>query len=197
MSDQAAQNSNPSSQPAITSRLSDSSRDLLAQGVVPAAPTKSRISDDEKLAVFEQVLDEVEAQQPASAQTPQQQSSGPRKEQLGGGAGGAAPVELPGGMQYVETEPQPEIPLEVESFLHKVEQHPEQQPKEIVVTEKPRHSYTPPPPKRTVRVLPITKEELEAGKKIGVQNSFRWLVEFSEKVTKMFTGAVIYRQDSK
>ncbi|MEX0895613.1 MAG: hypothetical protein WDZ94_01580 [Patescibacteria group bacterium] len=263
MSDQAAHSTHQPAQSSVASRLSDSSRNLMQQGLPaaqvadpqlaqsadttsnqtqaqatdqeqaqqsvapstsptsaqqpsppvpqphpqphsqaqPPAQPPAQIPDSEKIAIFEKVLDDAEAQQQPQNPPPTQQGAqtgGVRKEQLeGASTSGAATAELPGGMQYVETEPQAEIPPEVESFLHKSEEHPEQQPTEIVIAEQPRQSYTPPPPKRTVRVLPITKEEIEEGKKLNVQNSFRWLVEFSQKVTKMFTGSVIYREEKK
>lgn len=108
----------------------------------------------------------------------------------------ASPAELPGGMQYVDSEPKnPEIPPEVESYLTSVEDHPDKQPQEIVIAALAKQTYTPPVPKRTVRVLPITKEEAEAAKRQGVQHSIRWLYEFSEKLTKLFFNSVMYRQE--
>lgn len=244
MSDQAAQSQSTSP---VVSRLSDSSQQLLQQGVgtTPAQPAPKQqstqasttenqdvasevesgdtpqVSDTEKLEIFESVLNEVQPSQSAQsaaqpprhsqenqnstssavAQSPVQNApsgGAARAEQLeGSSTSSTTAAELPGGMQYVETEPNPEIPPEVESFLHKAEEHPEQQPTEIVMAEKPKSTFTPPAPKRTVRVLPITKEEADAARKQGVNSSVRWLVEFSEKVTKMFTGAVMYRRDKK
>jgi len=205
-----------SAQPSsVTARLSDASRQLLTQTPAQASAPDPSLADNspevsqnaENLALFDAILTEAEQQQPALAEpTPfqpnptqpdptQPQPTGVRKEQLEGGVATGAPAELPGGMQYVEIEPNPEIPPEVESYLSNVDSNPDRQPQEIVIAAPAKQTYAPPAPKRTVRVLPITKEEAEAAKRQGVQHSIRWLYEFSEKLTKLFFNAVIYRQE--
>jgi len=42
--------------------------------------------------------------------------------------------------------------------------------------------------------LPITKKEDKEGRKKSPKYSFRWLVEWSHKIIKVFAGKVIYRQ---
>lgn len=219
MTDQSAQ------PPSVAGRLSAASQQLLNQqpsGQVPQVstdtqqapqsvpsdpnpPSPQNLSNpQETLALFEQALTEAESMQSANdqSQSPQQspvstpaQTGGMRKEHLETNATSSTAAELPGGMQYVETEPNPEIPPEVESYLSEVEQNPDQQPQEIVIAAPVKDTYQPPPPKTTVRVLPITKEEAEAARRKSPGNSIRWLYEFSQKLTKMFFQGVIYRQE--
>ncbi|MFZ5376346.1 MAG: hypothetical protein ACOZAN_01595 [Patescibacteria group bacterium] len=99
------------------------------------------------------------------------------------------------GVQYVETEPSPEISPEIEAYLQKVEQSQDQLPQEIVVAD---GSIDQPVgharPSKPVVVLPITQEIEEEGQKKSPVFSIRWLVEWSQKIMKMFVGRVIYRQ---
>jgi hypothetical protein len=101
------------------------------------------------------------------------------------------------GVQYVEEEKHhenAEIPPEVESYIMQVENHQEQVPEEIVIGDQqaihPSTKYLAQP----VIVLPITPEEEKKGASKGSQFSIRWLVEWSRKVMKMFSGRVVYKQ---
>jgi hypothetical protein len=47
-----------------------------------------------------------------------------------------------------------------------------------------------------VVVLPITEEVEEAGKKKNPNFSIRWLVEWSQRIIKMFAGKVVYKRES-
>jgi hypothetical protein len=103
------------------------------------------------------------------------------------------------GVQYVEEEKHhenAEIPPEVESYIQQVENHQEQVPEEIVIGDQqaihPSTKYLAQP----VIVLPITPEEEKKGASKGSQFSIRWLVEWSRKVMKMFSGRVVYKQAS-
>jgi hypothetical protein len=103
-------------------------------------------------------------------------------------------LDAAGGIQYVEQEKSPEIPVEVESFLQKVDNHYDQQPAEIVIAD---GTVTPPPvyvPKQQVIVIPITPEMEKAGEKKSPAFSLRWLVEWSHKIIRMFNGRVVYKQ---
>lgn len=104
-------------------------------------------------------------------------------------------VDAGGGVQTVEQERNPEIPVEVESFLQRVEDHHETAPTQVVIadgtSEVPTNTY----PSRPVIVLPITQAEEQEGAKKSPKFSFRWLVEFSHKIVRMFTGKVIYKQE--
>jgi hypothetical protein len=123
----------------------------------------------------------------------------------GGGAAKEAPllsvtVERPaidqaGGVQYVETEKSHELPPEVESFLQKVEDNIDQVPHEIVLTDQQTGQSLPRVLAQPVVVLPITAKMEEEGKKKNTSHSLRWLVEWSWKLMKVFTGKVVYRQD--
>lgn len=98
------------------------------------------------------------------------------------------------GAQVVESEPTPEISPEVESYLQKVEENKDIAPPEIVIadgsqTTPTNHRY----PSQPVVVLPITPEIEQQGVKKSPAFSIRWLVEWSRKLMKVFSGKVIYR----
>ncbi len=180
------------------------------QGNTPASSsTNNAVQDDtvqQNLGTFEEVLDEIQntvphgivqaVDQATDTLNPQQQSMRSSKERV-------EPVSVPdtksidagGGVQMVEQEKNPEIPVEVESFLQRVEDHHDTAPTEVVIadgtSEVPTNSY----PSRPVIVLPITQAEEQEGVKKSPKFSLRWLVEFSHKIIKMFTGKVIYRQE--
>lgn len=105
----------------------------------------------------------------------------------------ATSVDVGGAMQHVETEKNPEIPVEVEAYLQRVQDFSAQQPQEVVIadgtTEQANAGY----PSQPVVVLPITQEEEQSGQRKSPRNSIRWLVEWSHKIVKMFAGKVIYR----
>ncbi|HYD34927.1 MAG TPA: hypothetical protein VD999_02570 [Vitreimonas sp.] len=107
----------------------------------------------------------------------------------------APSFDLPVGVQSVEHEHSPELGPEIEGFLHKVEDHHEQQPHEIVVADGsqllPTQKYMAQP----VIVLPVTPEVEQEGQSKNTTFSVRWLVEFSHKIMKMFSGKVIYRSN--
>lgn len=107
----------------------------------------------------------------------------------------SAPIEMGGNPQAVEVEKLPEISPEVESFLHRVEDHADQAPKEIVIADGTVESSKTNYPSTPVVVLPITHEEEEEGRKKSPKFSFRWLVEWSDKVIKLFAGKAIYRKE--
>jgi hypothetical protein len=103
-------------------------------------------------------------------------------------------IDAARGAQQVEVEPSPEIPPEVESYLQKVEDHADTAPKEIVIadgsdTQPNNHNY----PSQPVVVLPITQDVEKEGAKKNPKFSIRWLVEWSRKIMKTFSGKVIYR----
>lgn len=100
-----------------------------------------------------------------------------------------------GGVQYVEQEHHAEIPVEVESFLQQVDDHHAQLPTEIVIADGTMPVPQPNFPTHKVVVLPITPQIEEVGEKKNPSWSVKWLVEWSHKIMKMFTGDVIYRQN--
>lgn len=179
--------------------------------VVPASEPK-QVSDQQKLDTFESLLSEMDTEkQSVSAhvddapitdtQSQVQQpvspvgysSIGPNKEQA---PGMVASAELPGGMQYVESEPNPEIPEEVESFLQKVEERPTHLPQEIVIAaQQHAAANTPRNLPQDVKILPVTQAQMEEGKKKNSSFSIKWLVTFSQKLTGMFKGKAVYRQE--
>lgn len=98
------------------------------------------------------------------------------------------------GVQSVEHEPNPELSPEVASFLEKAEKNEGQLPEEITVAEDAGTSMPRRTPKKAVVVLPITPEVEKQGMKKSPSWSIRWLVEWSRKIMKMFSGDVIYRE---
>lgn len=137
------------------------------------------------------------AQAAASNLNPAQPTGGTVKEVLPFNTTIEAPqVDVSPGVQYVEIEPNVvEMPLEVESFLTQVENHQEQLPQEIVVAANEHNAILQPLPQPVV-VLPITPEIEKQGSHKSADFSVRWLVEWSRKVIKMFTGRVVYRTAS-
>jgi len=105
----------------------------------------------------------------------------------------ATSIDAGGTVQAVEVEKNPELPVEVEGFLQRVEDFSAQPPQEVVIADGSNEQATTNYPSRPVIVLPITEDEEQKGKKKNPRNSIRWLVEWSHKVIKMFAGKVIYR----
>lgn len=106
-------------------------------------------------------------------------------------------AEAGAGLQQVEYETSPELPVEVESYLQRVEDHQDQAPDEIVIADgTTQPSVAHPPIKKPVIILPITAEEEKTGQKKSLHWSVRWLVEWSKKIMKMFSGEVVYRRKS-
>lgn len=119
------------------------------------------------------------------------------KESVGGTASNEIAPESGGGLQYVEQEKPPEIPVEVESYLHRIEQSTDQAPQEIVVADGTDIAALPTnTPTQPVIVLPITPAVEQVGEKKSPKWSVRWLVEWSRKIMKMFMGKVIYREEA-
>jgi len=105
----------------------------------------------------------------------------------------SAPIDVGGGVTLVEHEKMPEIPVEVESFLHRVEDHQNQAPQEIVIADGTVETAKANYPSTPVVVLPITQDEEKEGEKKSLKFSFRWLVEWSHKVIKLFAGKAVYK----
>jgi len=106
---------------------------------------------------------------------------------------GQSPVETGAGLQYVEQEKQPEIPPEVEKFVNKIDQEKIESPKEIVVADQQQDMQNQHYAAEPVVVLPITPELEKKNKNKSPKYSVRWLIEWSQKIVKMFAGKVIYR----
>lgn len=170
--------------------------------------TSKTSSNAQQLDTFESVLDEIQSSVPhgvvqavgqaTNTLNPQQGAARSAKERIEVGKTiDTSSIDVGSGVQSVEYEKNPEIPVEVESFLQRVEDHHDTAPTEVVIAdgtgEVPTNNY----PSRPVIVLPITEEEEKEGAKKSPKYSFRWLVEFSHKIIKMFTGKVIYRQEEK
>lgn len=126
--------------------------------------------------------------------------------QAGGGLAKEAPllsvtvehpaVDQTGGVQYVENERSPEMPPEVEGFLQKVEDNVDQIPQEVVIADLQTGQQVPRVMATPVIVLPITPQTEDEGKKKNAAYSIRWLIEWSWKMMKVFSGKVVYRDES-
>lgn len=185
-----------------------------ATETVAAAPARTQApvqtqppaqgSDD--LALLDQILAEAERTAPQAVPTALFQTvdeatqaltpkTGMGGKETIGVAGTKNVIEAAGSTQYVEYEPNPELPPEVEGYLNKTEQHSDQAPPEVVIadttTALPTDRQLPSQP---VVVLPITPEVEKQGMSKPPQFSIRWLVEWSHKIMKMFVGKVIYFQ---
>lgn len=125
-----------------------------------------------------------------SQQTPQQTATAGIKERMTqssmetGATGGA-----------VEYEPSSELPPEVESYITKVTDHTEQLPQEVVIAGDAVHLTQPTYAAQPVVVLPVTQMVEEVGRKKNTTFSVRWLVEWSQKMIKLFAGKVVYRPE--
>ncbi len=106
---------------------------------------------------------------------------------------GQAVVETGTALQYVEQEKQPEIPPEVEKFVNKVEQEKIEAPQEVVVADQQQATQNQHYAAEPVIVLPITPEVEKKNKRKSPKYSVKWLIEWSQKIVKMFAGKVIYR----
>lgn len=160
-------------------------------------------NNDDKMALFDSIMDEVEAdkslgQLAVSVDLSQSNSLNPPV------AAGSSKKEAVAANQVIEAgaatvqaeyEPAKELTPEVESYIEHVEDDPDQLPQEIVIAD---GSVTLSPvqyPAQPVLVLPITAELEDEGVKKSPVFSVRWLVEWSRKIIKMFSGKVIYKQE--
>lgn len=184
---------------------------LQPDGVSPASPASSQISPQTSLAppppqsqgsaitdasVLDQVLPQaVQALDPLNP--PQaSQASASSKEKLASSSGvDQVSPDTGTGIQYVEQEKNPEIPVEVESYLQKVEDNSDNQVHEVVIADGTVEVAGTAYPSRPVIVLPITQQMEKEGAKKSPKFSIRWLVEWSQKIIKIFAGKVVYRDN--
>lgn len=165
-----------------------------------------QVHDDDNLTVLHTVIDSVLSERETQEQSWQQEEStldelnppetagsSSRKESLGGGT--FAP-EL-GTSQYVEYEPSPEIPPEVESFMHKVEEMEQDHPHEVIVADGSIPQSNQHHPSKPVVVIPMTKQDEEIAQKKDPTWSIKWLTEWGKKIMRIFVGKVIYQDFEK
>lgn len=163
------------------------------------------LTEDERLALLDQVLTETEqassvfdqvmpaaiiATDPLNPQGAV--SSSARKPETV--ASNSAPQEA-GLIGQVEYEPSSELPVEVEGFLERVEDHADKLPQEIVIADEHAQLLPQSHPTQTVIMLPITEQDEENPAK-DVKLSLTWLLEWSHKIIKKFVGKVVYRHES-
>ena len=109
--------------------------------------------------------------------------------------GSQAAVEQAASIQVVEAEKFPELSPEVEKYLQEVHDDKDQAPKEIAIADEianlpTQNQFVSEP----VIVVPITPEIEKKGKRKSPKFSIRWLVEWSQKIIKMFAGKVVYME---
>ena len=171
------------------------------------APSTTLLTDDEKLDIFDQALTYAESQasvldqvlpsavlasdplnpaQPPSVRPGQPEAVRPS----------VSPVESASQAQ-VEYEPSAELPVEVEGFLQRVDDHADKLPQEIVLADGDLKTVPQAHPTTPVIVLPIDEEDERAAKGKSPVWSIVWLVEWSHKMIKKFVGTVIYRQPAE
>ncbi len=192
-------------------------KDLTGQTVLQQAPIKADrtpdiageqdfdLTEDERLALLDQVLTETEqassvfdqvmpaaiiATDPLNPQGAV--SSSARKPETV--ATNSSPQEA-GLIGQVEYEPSSELPVEVEGFLERVEDHADKLPQEIVIADEHAQLLPQSHPTQTVIMLPITEQDEQNPVK-DVKLSLTWLLEWSHKIIKKFVGKVVYRHES-
>jgi hypothetical protein len=156
-------------------------------------PTKVvSIPDEQYLDTFAQAVPQALSQPHAAPSTPQ---SSKKEAFVSTYAAPESTPDLNGGVQAVERERTPEVPPEVESFLQHVQNNAAKLPEEIVIADNQEISKVTHHPKTPVLVLPISPEEEKLGRTKSPKLSVRWLVEWSHKMMKKFSGKVVYRMD--
>lgn len=171
--------------------------DLQAQPQLEPQTKTQSPSQDTALDVADTVISQVlarRAEQAEQAENAAALSSAGQKERETALSPDTSSLEAATGIQVVEQERQPELPPEVDGFLQHVESHADQAPAEIVLGELAEDNLPKNVPKQSVIVVPITPEIEEVGAKKNPTFSVRWLVEWSQKLIKMFQGKVVYRQ---
>ena len=189
-----------------TSTPADPSTDptMLPTSTPAASSQQSDLTDDERLDLLDQALTDTEnaasvldqavpnavlASDPLNP--PMAAASASKKPESVIGA--TAPVEV-GSRGQVEYEPSSELPVEVEGFLERVEDHADKLPQEIVISGDSVQQVAQSHPTQTVVVLPITEAEAESKVK-DPKLSLAWLLEWSHKIIKKFVGKVVYRHE--
>lgn len=159
-------------------------------------------SNSDKLDVFDSVIDQVKSDSAdyVTLATLANDTSSPKSAAPAGAArkekleGTAIPTVESGGITYVEHEPQPEIPVEVESFLKRVDDSADKIRQEIVLADAQLATQNQKHPAKPVIVLPITPAIEKSAQGKSTKFSVVWLVEWSRKIIKKFLGRVVYKE---
>lgn len=104
-------------------------------------------------------------------------------------------MELPVGVQSIEELRTPEIPVEVEKFIQEVKDDEQSVPQEVVIADQTQLTQPAPTLAKPVIVLPMSEQEFRQSKKEPVSSSKRWLGEWIDKITKIFMGEVVFREN--
>ena len=106
-------------------------------------------------------------------------------------AGKEAPIPRP---ETKEITSDKEASLEVESVIEKLERNVKQtgdKQDDVGATVAQPKSDQP------AVTLPITQDDVEEGEKLGMDSSFRWLVEWVKMMLRKFPGRAKYRKPSE
>lgn len=175
-------------------------------GAETQASADQPVSDALKLHLLDQALTEVESERAANLSSAPSELKKPGLDLPPLDASPVSPskkeavtpsqnaVEQGANIQVVETERSPELSPEVEKYLQEVHQEKDQAPKEIVLDDVANLPSDNQFVSEPVIVVPITPEIERKGKRKSPKFSIRWLVEWSQKVIKMFSGKVVYLQ---
>ncbi len=176
-------------EPDKTKSVNDNEKDALATPQI--SPDQLSVLSQVAPQVVDQASDTLNPPIPVAGTGAKEavEGSGVAQLEVGGGSGGG-PAEYEKAKEF-------EVPVEVEAYMQKVEDHQQKILQEIVVADDGTTISQKPYPKQPVIVLPITPEEEDEGQKKPPSFSIRWLVEWSQKLMKKFAGKIIYRQSEE
>lgn len=193
LNQQAQQQQQPAQSPVTQSP--NASQSVQQQSQFPVSPQQPIAARQQNVGMVAQATPTAVDQAMYQQQVQLAQASGGSSSKETVAAGPA--VESGASIQYVENEPNPEISPEVSEYLQHAENHHKGDPQEVVIGEAQQDvPMATNMPKQSVVVLPITEEVDKKGGKKGPLHSIRWLVEWSRKLIKKFSGQIIYREVS-
>lgn len=175
----------------------DALNNAIDTAMQPSDPSAPSVLDQALPTAVNQVAQQVNPLNPASPRAASKEVvGGSVAEQSQAETGDSSPIEA-GGLQYVEQEPTPEISPEVEAYIKKVEEQKIEAPQEVVIADGTQGSADTNYPSQPVVVLPYSKKTEEEGKKKSPKFSVRWLIEWGQKIVKMFVGRVVYKSEEQ
>lgn len=175
----------------------DALNNAIDAAMQPSDPNGPSVLDQALPTAVNQVAQQINPLNPVSPRAATKEVVGASVAEQGKAeTGDTSPIEA-GGLQYVEQEPTPEISPEVEAYIKKVEEQKIEAPQEVVIADGTQGSADTNYPSQPVVVLPYTKKTEEEGKKKSPKFSIRWLVEWGQKIVKMFVGKVVYKSEEQ
>lgn len=186
----------------VQSQATDQALDVLEEALIEveqrsistqSQPTTQSSVSDSTASIGDQVVSQVVSQVAQQAELSYQTS----------GAKEQSPISLEavdevgsGLVAEAESIPEPELSPEVSAYIQKVthqrpQVHTVQVHHDDISLDPPVDAAQPQP----VVVLPISSQDQVEGSKKSTQFSIRWLVEWSQKMMKVFVGKAVYRDD--